>query len=511
MAMFMQIFSLFVSVYFAIMVFYRRLSQTEFFCGIILYCPFARNKKGVIHLIKTMTAGKEWKHILLFTLPIMAGQFLQQLYYTIDSIVVGRFAGSTREACEAALASVGTCSPLIMLYIGIAMGMSTGCSIMIAQYFGAKRTKDMREAVSTSLLLIIALGLLLTVVSIGVSGLLLKYALKVPENYLPNAVLFFRIYSIGIVFQFTYNIASSILRSLGDSRAMLYFLLISSGINVALDFLFVPGFGWGVAGAALATVIAQAVSAVVSLVYMFKKYEILRFAKGDFKFHREKGILAMKLGIPTTLQQCVISMGHIAIQRLVNSFDLIYVGLTAAYTAGVRVESFILIPIFSFNIGLATFTGQNIGAGQLKRVSRGFYVTELMASVVCITFASIAYFNVSSLIGLFGLPSEALALGVQYLSFTSPMFIIFCLYIVTNGVLQGSGDVMFTAGNTLSSLLIRIISAYVLAYCTPIGYAAAWVSLPISWGWSLILATLRYQFGPWRKKALVSSGSEELA
>jgi len=474
-----------------------------------MHCPFARNKKGVFLFMNSMTEGREWKQIFLFTLPIMAGQFLQQLYYTIDSIIVGRFAGDTVEACEEALASVGTCSPLIMLYIGIAMGMSAGCSIMVAQYFGAKRIEEMRKAVSTSLILITVLGLLFSVVSIAVSGLLLEYVLKVPENYLYNAVLFFRVYSIGIVFQFIYNIAAAILRALGDSKAMLYFLLISSALNVLLDLLFVPVLGMGVAGAALATVIAQAVSAAVSLVYMFRQYEILRFSRSELQYHGDMGLLALKLGIPTTLQQCVISMGHMFIQRMVNDFDTTYVGLTAAFTAGMRVESFILIPIFSFNIGLATFTGQNIGAGKLKRISTGYLETELMACIVCVVLSVAAFFSAPFLIGLFGVTDFSLTLGVQYLSFTSRLFLIFCVYIVTNGVLQGSGDVMFTAGNTLSSLIIRTVSAYVLAYCTPIGYAAAWVSLPIGWAWSLILAVLRYKFGPWRRKALVSSDSGE--
>jgi putative MATE family efflux protein len=478
---------------------------------IIMDSLFARKIKRCGIVTNRMTEGREWRQIFLFTLPIMAGQFLQQLYYTIDSVIVGRFAGNTAAMCEAALASVGTCSPLIMLYIGIAMGMSSGCSIMVAQYFGAKRVDELRKAVSTSLILIAALGLFFTVFSIGVSGLLLKYMLKVPASYLPNAVLFFQIYSIGIVFQFIYNIAAAILRALGDSKAMLYFLLISSGLNVILDFLFVPsfGFGWGVAGAALATVLAQATSAAASLVYMFKKYEILRFSKSEFRYHKDMGSLALKLGIPTTLQQCVISMGNMFIQRLINDFDVTYVGLTAAVTADYRVESFALIPIFSFNIGLATFTGQNIGAGKIKRISKGLLSTELMACLICVLISISIFCFAPFLIGLFGVTDFSLQLGIQYLTYTAKFYLVFCIYIVINGVLQGSGDVMFTAGNTLSSLLIRIIAAYVMAYCTPIGYAAAWFSMPIGWFWSLALAFFRYRFGPWRKKALVTSVEPE--
>lgn len=443
---------------------------------------------------KIMTEGSEWKLILLFTLPLMAGNFLQQLYNAVDGIIVGNFVS------ENALSAVGTCSPVTMLFIAIAMGMSTGCSILISQLYGAKRVDDMRQAVSTALILVIGMGLVLSVAGGVVARWVLSHVLSVPETILPDATAYFSIYCFGLVFQFAYNIVSFILRSLGDSSATLYFLLVSSVTNIILDIVFVAVFHWNVPGVAIATVIAQALSAVVSVVYMFKKYPMLRFAKGEFKFHKEKGLLALKLGIPTTLQQCVISSGHIAIQRLVNDF-----GITAAYTAGMRVENFVMIPIFSFNVGLATFTGQNVGAGRLERVRKGFRVTEGMGVAVCAVVAVLAYAFAAPLVGLFGVEGETLATGVEYIHFISPWFLVFCVYIISNGVLQGSGDVVFTAANTISSLVIRCISAYVMAYLTPIGGAAAWVSMPVGWVYSLILSMGRYKWGPWQKKAVVTA------
>lgn len=448
---------------------------------------------------RTMTEGTEWKIILLFTLPLMAGNFLQQLYSAVDGIIVGNFVG------ENALSAVGTCTPVTMLFLAIAMGMSTGCSILIAQLYGARRYDDMRQAVSTSLILVGVIGLILSVVGGVIARWTLTHILNVPDSFLSDATAYFSIYCFGLVFQFAYNIVSFILRSLGDSSATLYFLLVSSVTNIVLDLLFVVVFHWDVPGVAIATVIAQALSAVVSIVYMFKKYPLLRFGKGEFRFHKDKGLLALKLGIPTTLQQCVISSGHIAIQRVVNTF-----ALTAAVTAAMRVENFVLIPIFSFNVGMSTFTGQNIGAGRLERVRRGFRATLAMGLATCAAVAVIAYVFAAPLAGLFGVSGDTLATSVRYLRFIAPWFLVFCVFIVANGVLQGAGDVVYTAANTISSLIIRCIAAYTMAYLTPIGGAAAWMSMPFGWVYSLFLTGGRYLWGPWQKKALVSAPADDL-
>lgn len=445
-------------------------------------------------MTNSMTEGKVWKLILLFTLPIMAGNFLQQLYSTVDSIIVGNFAAHGQDA----LAAVGTCTPVTFLFIAIAMGMSAGASILVSQYFGAKQMDELRRAVSTSLILLTGMGLVFSITGGVIARWVLLNLLNVQDYLLADATAYFAIYCFGLVFQFIYNIVSSILRALGDSKATLYFLLVSSVTNIILDLLFVGVFHWDVPGVAVATVISQALSAGVSLFYMFKKYPILRFARGEFKFHKDMGLLALKLGIPTTLQQCVISFGHIAIQRLVNTFDI-----TAAYTAGMRIESFVLIPIFGFNVGLATFTGQNIGAGRLDRVSRGLRDTMLMSALSCVALAVFTYTAAPLLLGLFNLSGGNLDCGLEYLHFTAPMYLFFCIYITLNGVLQGSGDVIFTAVNTLTSLLLRCVAAYALAYLTPAGYAAAWISLPVGWIYSLLLSGIRYKMGAWQSKSVV--------
>lgn len=448
-------------------------------------------------MVKTMTEGKEWKLILLFTLPLMAGNVLQQLYNTVDGIVVGNYVSAD------ALASVGTCSPITMFFISIAIGLSTGCSIVVSQYFGAGKLEEVRRAVSTSIILLVSLGVVLSVAGVLAARPILQYVLNVDARYMEDAVTYFSIYAVGLVFQFAYNIFAALLRALSDSGATLYFLLVSSVTNVVLDLVFIRVFSWGVAGAAIATVIAQALSAVVCVVYMFKKHPVLRCGKGEFRFYGDKFRLSLRLGIPSMFAQCVVSFGHIAVQRLINTFEVTQVGLMAGCTAAMRIESFALIPIFGFNMGMATFTGQNIGAGRLDRVKRGLWRTELMSIICCVTVSTLLYAAADKLVRLFGLDvGSGLEYGVEYIRFICPTFIIFCVYQIIGGLIQGSGDIMWSTTATISSLVLRIIIAYVMGFCTPIAYRAAWVSVPLGWVLALVILVLRYRSGRWKNKAI---------
>lgn len=442
---------------------------------------------------KTMTEGSEWKLILLFTLPLMAGNLLQQLYNTVDGIIVGNLVGET------ALAAVGTCAPLTMLFTAIALGMSNGAAVVLSQFYGAGRMDEMKKTAASSLILLFSMGVALSVVGCALAGWLLRTILGVQDYLRADAEVYFRIYALGLLAQFIYNIVSAILRSMGDSRATLYFLLVASVCNVLLDLLAVALLGWGVLGVAVATVISQILSAAVSVVYLFRRYPALRFQKGELRFDREKGILVLKMGIPSTLQQCVVSMGHMAIQRVINHFDI-----TAGYTAATRIESFILIPIQGFFMGMATFTGQNLGAGKLERISRALARTILMSLVVVAAVIAIIYPFAPELVQVFGVTGDSGDVAVVYLRFVALAFAVFCVYFSINGVLQGSGDVVFTAFNTFSGLAIKVAFVYLVAYLTPVGMAAIWWGNLVSWIYSLVLSALRYRFGPWRSKCVVT-------
>ena len=446
-----------------------------------------------------MTEGTEWKLILFFTLPIMAGNFLQQLYNAVDGIIVGNYVS------EAAFTAVGACHPLVMLFLGLSIGMSAGCSILISQYYGANALTDLRKAVSTSLFLMGGLGLFLSVAGGVVARWLMSFVLQVPHSLLADASAYFSIYCLGLIFQFIYNGVAAILRSIGDSKATLYFLAISALTNVLLDLLFVLAFHMGVVGVAIATVIAQALSAVVSLLYMFRRYELFRFRKGEFRFYKDKGLIALRLGIPTTLQQSVVSLGSLTVQRLINSFGETVMG---AFTAGFRIQQFITIPLFAFSIGISTFTGQNVGAEKLDRVSSGLRQTLVMSLSVCVCLAGLSCLFAQPLVSLFGLTGETQTLGVRYLWDVAPLLVLFTLHHTLVSLLQGAGDVRFTAATTLVNLVVRIAMSYTLALCTPLAFRGTWLGMPFGWLVGLTLSILRYRSGVWKSKSLVKK--EEL-
>jgi putative MATE family efflux protein len=447
-------------------------------------------------MAKDLTQGKPWKLIFLFALPIMAGNFLQQLYYTVDSAIVGNMISQN------ALSAVGTCAPLTMLFTALAIGFSTGAGIIVAQFYGAKQISEMRRAASTAILFVLGLGLLLSIVGVAAAYPLLKYALGVPETngVLDMAATYFRFYAIGLVFQFGYNIFAAILRSIGDSKATLYFLLISSAINVVLDLLFVAVFHWGVAGAAVATTIAQLASCVAGYVYMTRKYEMFRFARSEFRFHGDKCRLILKVGVPTALQQCVVSCGHILVQRLVNSYGT---DMMAAFTASQRLEQYILVPIISYQNGISMFVGQNTGAGQIERVKTGFHQTMLLSFLTCAVLSSIAFVFTPQLISIFGVTGAAYTYGCEYLRAMAPCFLIFAVYLVVLGMLQGAGDTKVAMLCTLLALTVRVIFSYLLAWHTPLSYRAIWWAMVIGWLCAAVIAFARYFSGKWKTKAII--------
>ena len=439
-----------------------------------------------------MTTGPIRRQIVLFTIPIMLSILLQQLYNMVDTIIVGNFVG------ENALASVGTSTPVTALFIAVATGMSTGCSIIISQMFGARQTENIKRAVSTALILNGALGLVFTAVAYAAAGFIFSVMLNLDAALLADAVIYFHIYCLGLLFQFLYNAAAAILRSVGDSKASLYFLLASSVTNIILDLVFILCFRMGVAGAALATVLSQALACVLSLVYMHRKYEFLRLSLSELRFDREMGALALKLGIPVALQQCVVSLGQLAVQRLVNTF-----GMTSGYTAAIRLENIVLIPVFGLNAGMATFAGQNIGARREDRVSKGLRNTLVIGLACCAVLGMVCVLFAPELVSLFGVSGFGLTVGSGYIRFCAPCYLIFCAYMITNAVLQGTGDVNFTMFNSLSGLAIRCIFAYTLAFFTPLSYTALWISVPISWAYSLVLSIVRYKGRKWLAKAVI--------
>lgn len=439
-----------------------------------------------------MTQGKEWKLILSFTLPLIGGNLLQQIYSLADSLIVGNFAGQN------ALASVGTSFPVTFLLLALATGLTNGVGIMAAQFYGGKNADSFRKNLSTGCFTLLGAGILITILGILLSRPILAGLLRVDESILPDALTYLRIYCVGLVFQFAYNAFAAILRSIGDSRSTMYFLLISTVLNIVLDLIFVRF--WEVAGVAWATVIAQAVSAVVAGIYLFRRVELAKFRKNEFVFDKAMFATSLRLGIPTSIQQCSVGLGMVLMQRLINSFG---VDITAAVSASMKLESFAMVPIMMFYMGLSNFTGQNMGAGKVDRIRRGYHQSLVMAMITCGGIILLLIFAGPLAIGLFNMNEAATAIGVEYLQTLAGFFLIFCLMYITNGVLQGSGDVTWPTAASMTSLAVRVIIANIMATVPAIGYRSIFWSIPVGWACGTAIVFIRYLTGKWKDKGVV--------
>ena len=444
-------------------------------------------------MAKDMTNGKEWKLILSFTLPLIGGNLLQQIYSLADTLIVGNFAG------QLALAAVGTSFPLTYLLLALATGMTNGVGVMAAQFYGAGDRTSFRRNLSTACFTLTGAGILITILGIAASRLLLAGLLRADASILSDALLYLRIYCVGLIFQFAYNTFASILRSIGDSRSTMYFLLVSTVLNIILDLIFVRF--WGVAGVAWATVIAQAVSAVIAGIYLFSRIELAHFQSGEFVFDAKMFKMSLKLGVPTSVQQCSVGLGMVLMQRLINSFG---VDTISAVTAAMKLESFAMVPIMMFYMGLSNFTGQNMGAGKLDRIRRGYHQSLIMAMITCAIIILLLIFVGPFAIRLYHMNEAATAIGIEYLQTLAGFFLIFCLMYITNGVLQGSGDVMYPTAGSMTSLAVRVIVANLLAIVPAIGYRSIFYSIPVGWFFGTSIVFIRYLTGKWKDKGITA-------
>lgn len=446
-------------------------------------------------MLKDMTKGSAAKLILAFTIPMFIGNVFQQLYNMVDSVVVGRYVG------PGALAAVGTSSPIIFFLISLVMGLTMGSGIIISQFFGAQQMGQVRRAASTALIFQTVCGLLLSVVGFLLSRPLLSL-LRTPPEIINDSVAYMRIYFSGLIFMFTYNTLSGILRALGDSKTPLYFLAIAAVTNTVLDVFFVARLGWGVAGVAWATLIAQALSSLLCVYYITRRVPVLQFSREEFVFDREMFKMMAKIGIPSSVQQSVVSMGMMAVQGLINSFGSVTM---AAYTAAARLDSFAMMPVQNFGMALSSFAGQNIGAGRLDRVHQGLRATLAMVIGACVTVSLLVFLFGPQLIQIFisADQAEVISRGVEYMRTVSIFYAVFSVMIVTSGLLRGAGDTVVTMATSLFDLGTRVVAAYWLTTIPALGYRGIWWSIPIGWSVSAVIPVVRYLTGGWKAKAVV--------
>ena len=439
---------------------------------------------------RAMTEGTPWKHILQFALPVLVGSLLQQLYNTVDTIIVGRFAG------EKALSAVGTTGSFTFLFLALAIGFSAGNGVAVAQEYGAGNERGVRENASTGILFLMIVGVISTIVGLIVARPAYIYIVNVPEEILEQTILYFRIYAIGLIFQFGYNIFSSVLRAVGDSAATLYFLLISSVINVILDILFVYTFQMGVAGAAIATDISQAVSFIAAYFYMSKKYPVFQFGFKDYRWKGKLVLRTVTLGFPICLQMIVVSFGLTFIQRAVNGFGQT---MTASFTVGQRIEMYLNLPCNAFQTTLATYTGQNVGAGKVDRIRLGVKQTLVISLIMTILISAAVYIFAVDIIALFGITSEAAVLCLSHLRAVAIINIVLSMYIPLFGVFQGAGHSAFPMVVACCALGMRVIVTYLFRYSAFLGYTVIWWNGIFGFGLGFLVTWTFYLTGSWLK------------
>lgn len=376
-----------------------------------------------------LTKGSIVKAIILFSVPLLIGNLFQQLYNAVDSYVVGNYVG------KVALAAVGASTPIINMLIGFFMGISTGAGVVIAQFFGAGDLSKMKKAIHNSIALTLVIGVVLTVVGLVFNDPILK-AIGVPSDVFSEASTYLSIYFWSLIFVMIYNMGSGILRSVGDSKRPLYFLIFSSVINIVLDFLFVKNFGFGVAGAGYATLIAQAISVIMVMYVLMKTEDSYKVVLKDIKFDKEILLKIIKIGLPTGFQQSIVSLSNVIVQSYINVYGA---SVIAGYSVTIKIDGFVNLPLQAFNMAITTFVGQNIGAKQYNRVKKGAYITTFLAMVTIGFFVVIMYFFGRDFIALFNQEKDVIDAGrLMQLTFL-PFYIFLPINQVINGVLRGAG------------------------------------------------------------------------
>ena len=448
----------------------------------------------------SMLKDSPGKSLFFFALPMILGNLFQQFYNMVDSVIVGQFVG------EDALAAVGASYSLTTVFIMIAIGGGIGASVITSQYLGAGEYGRMRTSAYTALISFAALSIALGAFGFGMCGKILA-ALRTPDNIMGDAVLYLRIYFLGLPFLFMYNILSSVFNALGNSKTPLYLLIFSSILNVFLDLLMVLAFGLGVAGVALATVTAQGLSAVVSFMLLLKALGGYQSAEGDggkrkASYYSVDMLGSMvKIAIPSMLQQSIVSVGMLLVQSVVNSFGS---SVLAGYTSGMRIESICIVPMIATGNAVSTFTAQNLGAGNDDRVKKGYFSAYLIVfafAAVILTVLSLFHGNIISAFIDEGSGAKAFATGNDYLYFIRFFFVLIGLKAITDGVLRGAGDVVvFTLAN-LINLGIRVFVSFQFAAVW--GVAAVWYAVPMGWAANYVISFLWLLTGNWSKKRII--------
>ncbi len=436
---------------------------------------------------KDLTVGKPEMVLWKFCLPLFGSIIFQQLYNIADSLVAGKIVG------ENALAAVGNSYEITLIFIAFAIGCNIGCSVIVAQLFGAKKYMDMKTAVYTTAIASAGICLLLMIFGMaGSKGML--WLIHTPQEIFADSKLYLDIYIWGLPFLFFYNISTGVFSALGDSKTPFIFLALSSLSNIAVDILFVSAFQMGVAGVAWATFLCQGISCILSLIVVLRKLNGIktegRICKFSFDMLKKISVIA----IPSILQQSFISVGNIIIQGVINGFGP---GVIAGYSAAIKLNNLVITSFSTLGNGISNYTAQNMGAGCLSRIREGFRVGIKMVWLICVPLVVLYLTAGRKLVNFFmNEPSEtAILSGVQFLTIVSPFYFIISVKLAADGILRGAGLMKMFMMGTFSDLILRVVLAKVFAGF--MGTVGIWCAWPVGWTIGMALSVFFYCKGPW--------------
>ena len=450
---------------------------------------------------RDMTQGTIWKHLLAFALPLMIGNLFQQLYNTVDSIVVGQFVS------KQALAAVGSTTSIINMLVGFFSGVSVGAGVIISQRFGAKDPEGVHKAVHTTISLTLIIGLVGTVVGIVLAPIMLTL-MKTPQDVFVEAKAYLQIYFGGISGLMLYNMGSGILRAVGDSRRPLYFLVFSSCVNIVLDLLFVLGFHMGVEGVAYATIIAQFSSAALIYFTLYRTHDVHRFQPKKLRIYPEMVRSIIRVGLPAGLQQALTSFSNVFVQGYINSFGT---NCVAGWSCYHRIDQFILLPMQSISMASTTFVGQNIGHRDLERTEKGIRTAVMLSIVVTGILIGLVVIFCAPLIKIFNDDPGVVEYGVMFIRLISPFYLIICFNQIYAGALRGAGDakapmfIMLFSFVLFRQLYLAIGTQFInTEWFVGLGY-------PAGWAMCSTLQLLYYYKSKWRDRCRANWAAEDAA
>lgn len=434
-------------------------------------------------MVTDLTKEHPDKTLWRFLLPMMFSVAFQQIYNIADSMIAGKFAG------EDALAAVGASYPITVIFMAFAVGMNLGASVIVSRLFGAGDRKGVKRAVTTAFASSLSLAVILTVYGYFFCRNMMEW-IHTPQNIMQDGVLYLKIYVFGMIFLMLYNVCTGIFTALGDSRTPLWFLLGSSAGNIVLDLLFVAKLHWGVAGVAWATFIAQGISAVLALVTLLVRLQKFAGTERVPLFDRKLFVQILAIAVPSILQQSVLSVGNLFVQDIVNRYGS---AVVAGYSGAIKLNTFAINIFMTLGSCLSSYTAQNIGAGKQERIPMGFRTGLKLSELTALPFV-VLYFGLSQqMMGLFlnAESSAAIHAGVMFLRIVSPWYFMIVVKLMTDGIIRGSGAMIYFVIATIPDLILRI--GFALMLSPRFGSTGIWMAWPFGWIAATVLTIIFYR------------------